>query len=211
MTALSARMIVGIAGGSGSGKTTLAARVQECLPAGHCVRLSHDAYYRCLSQLPLEERARCNFDHPDSLESELLGRHLDALRRGEPVEMPVYDFGTHTRRPGGVHLDPAPVVVVDGVLLLAVEDLRARMDLRVFVDTSAEERLRRRLRRDTRRRGRTRESVLEQWESTVHPMYQRFVAPSMDHAHVVVRHGGHDRVTVQRIADRIRTALENWA
>lgn len=205
---MATRLVVGIAGGSGSGKTTLAARVQARLPAGSCARLSHDAYYRCLADMPLEDRARWNFDHPDSLESELLVRHLDVLRQGEPVHVPVYDFGTHTRRRGGVRLEPAPVVVVDGVLLLAVEDLRSRLDLRVFVETSAEERLRRRVLRDTRRRGRTRESVLDQWRSTVHPMYERFVAPSRNHAHLVVEHGGFDESAVDRIAGRIRSALE---
>lgn len=208
---MSTQLVVGIAGGSGSGKTTLAARIQERLPAGSCVRLSHDAYYRCLADLPLEERARSNFDHPDSLESELLVRHLDVLRQGQAVEIPVYDFSTHTRRPGGVPLNPAPVVVVDGVLLLAVEDVRTRLDFRVFVETSAEERLQRRLRRDMRRRGRSRESVMDQWRSTVHPMYERFVAPSRDHAHLVVRHGGFDEAALEGITRRIRTMLEAGA
>lgn len=200
--------MVGIAGGSGSGKTTLASRIAEMLPYGSCARLSHDAYYRCLADLPLEERARANFDHPDSLESDLLVQHLEVLRRGRPVEVPIYDFSTHTRRQGGLRLDPAPVVVVDGVLLLAVENLRSRLDLRVFVETSAEERLRRRVRRDTRTRGRSRESVMDQWRSTVHPMYERFVAPSRSHAHVVVERGGFDRAVVDRIAARIRAELE---
>lgn len=208
---MATQLVVGIAGGSGSGKTTLASRIQERLPPGSCARLSHDAYYRCLADLPLEERARRNFDHPDSLESELLVRHLDVLRGGRPVEVPIYDFSTHTRRTGGLRLEPAPVVVVDGVLLLAVDDVRSRLDFRVFVETSADERLRRRLRRDMRRRGRSRESVLEQWSSTVHPMYERFVAPSRNHAHLVVEHGGFDETALDRITVRIRTALEAGA
>lgn len=206
---MTTRLVIGIAGGSGSGKTTLADRVHERLPRDSCVRLSHDAYYRCLAHLPPNERARCNFDHPDSLDSDLLVRHLDALRQGHAVEVPIYDFANHTRQSGGVSTDPAPVVIVDGVLLFAVDDLRDRLDLRIFVDTDGGERLRRRIRRDIRSRGRSRESVLEQWRSTVNPMYQKYVAPSRGHAHVVVEHGGFHEGTVDRISAQVHTRLES--
>jgi uridine kinase len=206
---VSARIVVGIAGGSGSGKTTLARRVLSHLPAGTAIRISHDAYYRDLSHLPFQERAAWNFDHPDALESELLSRHLDELRSGQPIHCPEYDFGTHTRKAGGVYLSPAPVVLVDGVLVLAVREIRAKLDLGVFVETQSRERLHRRIRRDTRDRGRTRHSVLHQWDSSVEPMFETFVAPSRAHADLIVPKGGFDPAGVQRIVDRIRSRLES--
>lgn len=204
---MTTRLVVGIAGGSGSGKTTLARRVQERLPPGTAARVSHDAYYRDLAHLPLAERAAFNFDHPDALESELLAAHLTRLRNGHPVEVPMYDFSTHTRCSTGRPLDPAPVVLVDGVLVLAVERLREELDLMVFVETDPLERLRRRVRRDVRDRGRTPTSVRQQWDATVHPMYERYVAPSRAHAHVLVHHGAFAPGTVNAIANRIVSAL----
>jgi uridine kinase len=204
---MSARLIVGVAGGSGSGKTTLTRRLLERLPGGMAVHISHDAYYRDLAHLELEERARWNFDHPDSLESELLIRHLELLRAGERVEIPTYDFSTHTRASKSLPVRPAPVVIVEGVLVLAVKELRNRLDLGVFVDTAASERLTRRVRRDTRQRGRSRESVLEQWRETVDPMYEQFVVPSRAHAHHVVHHGGFDRKAVSTLAAEIMSRV----
>lgn len=205
---MSAQLIVGIAGGSGSGKTTLTRRLLERLPRGMAAQISHDAYYRDLAHLDLEARARWNFDHPDSLESELLVEHLEVLRAGRTVEIPTYDFANHTRAPSTKRISPTPVVIVEGVLVLAVEELRDRLDLGVFVDTAARERLTRRVRRDTRKRGRSRESVLEQWRETVDPMYEQFVLPSRAYAHRIVQHGGFDRAAVAALAEDIISRVE---
>ena len=205
---MSARVVVGIAGGSGSGKTTLAERVAARLPGGTAIRISHDAYYRDLSHLPFQERAAWNFDHPDSLESELLARHLEELRQGRRIVCPEYDFGTHTRRSGGLPVDPAPVVLLDGVLVLAVNEIRTRLDLAVFVETHPDVRLSRRIRRDIRDRGRTRHSVVDQWDSTVQPMHDTFVAPSRAHADLVIPTGGFDPAGVGLVVDRILAYLE---
>lgn len=205
---MTARLVVGIAGGSGSGKTTLAERILSTLPRGAGIRISHDAYYRDLSHLALEERARWNFDHPDALESELLSAHLDLLRLGRPARCPEYDFGTHTRKEGGTWVRPAPVVVVDGVLVLAVKEIRRHLDLSVFVETASHERLSRRVSRDVRERGRSRSSVLQQWDTTVRPMYEEFVEPSKRHADLVIPEGGFDPSGVDRVVERIRAHLD---
>ena len=204
---MSAQVVVGIAGGSGSGKTTLAERVMRRLPAGSAIQISHDAYYRDLSQLSLEARAAWNFDHPDSLESSLLCQHLGQLRAGDAVMCPQYDFGTHTRVQGGRLIRPAPVVVLDGVLVLAVHEVRAQLDLRVFVETNTDERLKRRVKRDRNERGRSHDSVLRQWEDTVWPMHMEFVEPSKAHADVVIHRGGFDPGGVETVVARIQQLL----
>lgn len=178
--------VVGIAGGTGSGKTTLALGLMDRLGEDKGVLIPHDAYYRDLSHLSPSDRSGHNFDHPDALETELLITHLKALAAGQPVEMPRYDFETHSRIEGEVKsLDPRPVIVVEGVLVLADEALRDRLDLKIFVETEPDTRLSRRLVRDQKERGRDTESVLRQYEATVRPLHDRFVEPSKAFADLI--------------------------
>lgn len=195
-----APVLVAIAGGSGSGKTTLARALVERLGAGRAASISQDSYYRDLGDA---DPAARNFDHPESLDLVLLGRHLDALRSGRPVELPRYDFTTHRRLPGGEAFAPRPVIVVDGILLLADAALARRFDLRVFVEAAAELRLSRRIQRDLAERGRRREDVLAQWEATVRPMHAAFVEPSRGAADLVLSGETGEGVSslLRRVAD----------
>ena len=178
--------VVGIAGGTGSGKTTLALGLMDRLGEDKGVLIPYDAYYRDLSHLSPSDRSGHNFDHPDALETELLITHLKALAAGQPVEMPRYDFETHSRIEGEVKsLDPRPVIVVEGVLVLADEALRDRLDLKIFVEAEPDTRLSRRLVRDQKERGRDTESVLRQYEATVRPLHDRFVEPSKAFADLI--------------------------
>ena len=182
-------LVIGIAGGSGSGKTTIASAVLEDIGPERVALLLHDSYYRDLGHLTLEQRASSNFDHPDSLETALLVEHLGRLLAGDAIEKPVYDFTTHTRGAETERVEPRPVLLVEGVLVLAEPALRDLMDLKIFVDTDADVRLMRRLERDLRDRGRTLESVLEQYLRTVRPMHIEFVEPSKAHADLVIPWG----------------------
>ena len=201
-------VVLGVAGGSGSGKSTVVSEVCRLLGPGHTTVLHQDAYYRDLAHIPFEERVTVNFDHPRSLENELLVEHVEALLRGEPVQAPLYAFSTHTRRPETEPHEPAPVVILDGILVLSDPRLRERMDLKVFVDTEADLRLIRRIRRDVIERGRTPESVIAQYEATVRPMHLEFVEPSKRHADLVVPEGGFNRVAVDLVVARLRSLLE---
>lgn len=196
-------LVVGIAGGSGSGKSTVVDALLEGLAPEPVARLSHDRYYRDLTGLSAEARARENFDHPDALETSLLVRHLDQLREGRAVVPPSYDFARHIRRVGVDVIQPARLVIVEGVLVLADPELRERMDLRVFVDADADLRLARRLARDRTERGRSTASILEQYEATVRPMHLAFVEPSRHHAHIVLPEGGHNQVGIDLLLDGI--------
>jgi len=182
-------LIIGIAGGSGSGKTTIAQAMAEEIGAEHCAHILHDSYYRDLSHLEETARHEVNYDHPDSLETELLVEHLHALMHGAAVEVPRYDFAHHNRRAETDHIEPKPVVLIEGVLALAEPALREVMDLKIFVDTHSDLRFMRRLERDINERGRTRESVYEQYLATVRPMHTKFVAPSKAHADLVIPEG----------------------
>ncbi len=181
-------MILGIAGGSGSGKTTIAEALIDAI-GPDVVLIEHDAYYRDLSDLPLERRAAANFDHPDSLETALLVRHLELLLEGSPIEKPRYDFSRYVRLAETVTVHSAPVILVEGILVLAEAPLRALMDLKIFVDTDPDLRLARRLRRDLEERGRSPASVLEQYEATVRPMHLQFVEPSKRYADIIIPEG----------------------
>jgi uridine kinase len=180
-------LFIGIAGGSGSGKTTIAEAVTTALPGVAIVQ--HDAYYRHLPELSLEERAKVNYDHPASLETELLVAHLQGLRSGRPFPRPVYDFTSHLRSPATVTVEPAPVLIVEGILVLAEPELRSMFDLKIFVDTDSDIRLGRRLERDIAERGRSVGSVLEQYFRTVRPMHVEFVEPSKRHADLIIPEG----------------------
>lgn len=182
-------LFIGIAGGSGSGKTTIARSVVDLVGRDKVVYLQQDAYYKERSDLDFEARARINYDHPDSLELELLVEHLDALRRGESIERPVYDFETHTRTSETYTITPEPAVVVEGILLFSDEALRDRFDVRVFIDTEADVRLMRRIHRDMVERGRSIQSVLDQYERTVRPMHHQFVEPSKRYADIIIPEG----------------------
>ena len=200
-------MILGVAGGSGSGKSTVVRELVRSLGDDVASVIRHDWYYRDLAHLPFEERASTNFDHPDSLETELLVRHLRELLAGHPIQAPTYDFSTHTRGQRTVTVQPTPAIVLDGILVLAHAELREIMDLAVFVDTEPDVRLIRRMRRDTEKRGRTAESVVERYEKTVRPMHLEFVEPSRRYADLTIHEGGLNRVAVDLVTDRVREIL----
>lgn len=201
-------MILGVAGGSGSGKSTVVREVVRALGDDTASVLRHDWYYRDLAHLPLADRVGVNFDHPDSLETELLRSHLQQLLAGVAIQAPVYDFSSHTRASGTVWVEPTRLIVLDGILVLAHAELRELMDLAVFVDTEPDVRLIRRIRRDTQNRGRTAESVVGQYEKTVRPMHLEFVEPSRRHADLTIHEGGHNRVAVELVITRARELLK---
>lgn len=200
-------VVLGVAGGSGSGKSTVVGEVCRILGAGMAAVLHHDSYYRDLAHLPFAERPNVNFDHPDALQTELLVDHIHLLLEGVPVEVPTYDFSAHTRTSATELVRPTPVVVLDGILVLADSRLRDTMDLKVFVDTESDVRLLRRIRRDVVRRGRTVDAVIAQYEATVQPMHLEFVEPSRRHADLVVPEGGHNRMAVDLVVAGLRSLL----
>ena len=199
--------VLGIAGGTGSGKTTVAEKIVEGLPAGAAVRIEHDAYYRDRSHLPWEERLQINYDHPDAIETELLVAHLAELRAGRGAAIPRYDFRQHARRAETRGVQPAPVIIVEGILVLADERLRAGIDLKLFVDTDSDIRLMRRLRRDMEQRDRTFDQVHDQYFSTVRPMHLQFVEPSKRFADLIVPEGGENRAALDAIVGRLLQGL----
>jgi uridine kinase len=201
-------VIIGVAGGTGSGKTTIAHAVLERAGARRISLIQHDAYYRDLGNLPLAQRAAQNFDHPDSLENELLIAHLTRLKQSQPVDVPVYDFTTHTRTSETRRIGPNAVIIVEGILIFADEALRRQMDVKIYVDTDADIRFIRRLQRDVAERGRTVESVIRQYMATVRPMHQEFVEPSKRFADIIIPEGGFNEVAIDMVASRIKTLLE---
>jgi uridine kinase len=200
-------LIVGICGGTGSGKTTVANRILESVSAKDVVFIQQDSYYRNLKDLPLDNRRFANFDHPDALDNDLLVYHVKKLKAGEPVELPIYDFKTHTRLSDTLRIQPKAIVIVEGILIFADPRLLEQMDVRVFVDTPDDIRFIRRLRRDIDERGRTVESVIEQYLATVRPMHMQFVEPSKRYADVIIPEGGHNLVSVDLISGKIRERL----
>jgi uridine kinase len=203
--------LIGIAGGTGSGKTTVARRIYQSLHLDSAVFLDYDAYYKELGHLSLEERQKINFDHPDSLDNELFIGHLQRLIAGLPIEKPTYDFTRHTRAPESVRVQPRDVILVDGILLFADQQLRDMFDLKIFVDTEADVRFIRRLRRDIGERGRSLESVIEQYLNTVRPMHFEFVEPTKRYADVILPRGGLNKAGIEVIAARIRERLAEKA
>ena len=205
---MSAKPIVfGVAGGTASGKTTVARHILDQVGAHRIAYLPHDAYYRDLSRLPFAERARQNFDHPDALESDLLARHIRELRSGRAIQLPVYSFAEYVRKPETVTVDPAPVILVDGILIFAEPELRDLMDIKIFVDVEADIRLIRRIERDTRERGRTLDSTIVQYLDTVRPMDLEFVQPSRRHADIILPGGGQNRVAIEMVVARLHAIL----
>jgi uridine kinase len=189
-------LVVGIAGGTGSGKTTVANKLAAAMPAGRCVTIDHDAYYRDQSDLSFEERATINYDHPSSLETSLLVAQLAELRAGRAIEVPRYDFAKHTRRPDTRRVEPAPVIIVEGILVFTEAALREQMDIKIFVDTDPDIRLMRRIRRDLEQRGRSFQSVRDQYYATVRPMHIEHVEPSKRWADLIIPEGGDNRVAL---------------
>ncbi len=200
-------VVLGIAGGTGSGKTTVARAIVERIGPDRVAYLEHDSYYRDLSHLSLAQRREVNFDHPDAFDSTLLIQHVEALKRGQAVEQPVYSYTESVRRADTVRVAPRPLVIVEGILVLENTRLRDLMDVKIFVDTADDIRLMRRLRRDTHERGRTMEHVLGQYEATVRPMHLTFVMPSRRHADVVIPRGGSNRVAIEMVSDGLEKRL----
>jgi len=198
------RILLGVAGGSGSGKTTVVEEIIRSLHPFPVSVIHHDAYYRELAHRPFEERAEVNFDHPDALETELLVEHLTHLRNGEGVGVPVYDFATHTRTERIQQVEATGVIIVDGILVLAEPRLRDLLDIKVFVDTDADIRFIRRLRRDMRERGRSLESVVEQYKKTVRPMHLAYVEGSRAYADIIIPEGGRNKVAIDLLVSRLR-------
>ena len=200
-------LVIGIAGGTGSGKTTLMKNIVSRFE-GDVTVLSHDNYYKRHDELTYEERSQLNYDEPDALETDLMAAHLEALRRGEAIDCPVYDFTAHNRSDETVLILPRKVIIVEGILIFENEPLRNLMDIRIFVDTDADVRLCRRIQRDVTKRGRTLESVLHQYQQTVKPMHEKYVEPSKKYANIVVPEGGKNYVALDMIMGRIQRHLE---
>ena len=200
-------MIIGICGGTGSGKTTIARKIVESVGAQNVVLVEQDSYYRNLADMPLDERHQANFDHPDSIDSDMLVNHIMRLKQGLPVEMPLYDFVTHTRSDRIEVIEPRPVVIVEGILIFAEPRVLDLLDVRVFVDTPDDIRLMRRLRRDINERGRTFERTLEQYERTIRPMHFEFVVPSKRFADIIIPEGSNTGITVDFLCSMVREKL----
>ncbi|MGN0998924.1 MAG: uridine kinase [Faecousia sp.] len=200
-------LVIGIAGGTGSGKTTLmknlVSRFDDCVTV-----LSHDNYYKRRDDLSFEERCRINYDEPDALETSLMARHLELLRQGQAIDCPVYDFTQHNRSSETIRIAPKPVIIVEGILIFENPQLRDLMDIKIFVDTDADVRLCRRIKRDVNKRGRTLESVLQQYQQTVKPMHEKYVEPSKKYANLVVPEGGKNWIALDMIIGHIQRHLD---
>jgi len=201
-------LVIGIAGGTGSGKTTIADYILKTVGHEKIAFLPHDAYYREQHNLSVEERAKVNFDHPSSLETELLIKHIIELRKGNSIELPNYDFKTHTRTPETTNIQPQLILIVEGILIFAEPELRELFDLKIYVDTDADIRFIRRLKRDIEERGRTTQSVISQYLETVRPMHLDFVEPSKRYASVIIPEGGYNTVALDLIVARIESMLQ---
>jgi uridine kinase len=200
-------VVIGIAGGTGSGKTTVANVILERVGAQNIAFLAHDSYYKDLKDLPRPQRDLVNFDHPNSLETDLLVAHLESLRQWRSVDIPVYDFTIHSRTSQTRHLEPQPVILVEGILVFAEPGLREMFDVKIFVDTDPDVRFIRRLKRDLVERGRTVDSVIQQYETSVRPMHLEFVEPSKRYADVIIPEGGLNTVAMDMVVARIETLL----
>ena len=201
-------LVIGIAGGSGSGKTTVAQQILQRVGPDRIAFLQHDSYYKDLSGLPPAQRAEVNFDHPNSLETELLIKHIAALREGKPVEVPIYDFSIHTRTAKTFTVQPRRVILVEGILIFTEAALRDMFDVKIFVDTDSDLRFIRRLERDITERARTTESVIKQYQLTVRPMHMEFVEPSKRYADIIIPEGGHNTAALDMVVARVEALLK---
>ena len=202
-------LVIGIAGGTGSGKSTVAKVIIDRVGANHIALLPHDAYYKDLANLEPAQRVLINFDHPDSLDTNLLIEHIKQLKNHQSIELPIYDFKTHTRTTEFTHIEPQPVILVEGILILAERGLRELFDVKIFVDTDPDIRFIRRLERDIAERGRTSASVIQQYMSTVRPMHLEFVEPSKRYADVIIPEGGLNAVAMDMVVARIEALLRS--
>ena len=200
-------LVIGVAGGTGSGKTTLVRNIVESIGAENIVVLQHDSYYYNHNELRFEERARLNYDHPESLETALFVQHLQQLISGQPAEIPVYDFVANARRRETVHVEPSKVILVEGILVLAEPGLRALMDIKIYVDADADVRFIRRLERDVRERGRSMESIVQQYLGSVKLMHEQFVEPSKRYADIIIPQGGQNTTALDMVIARLRSAM----
>ena len=201
-------LVIGIAGGSGSGKTTVAQEILQRVGPDRIAYIQHDSYYKDLTGLPPAQRVEVNFDHPNSLETELLICHVERLKNGQTIEVPIYDFSTHSRTEQTFKVNPRGVIIVEGILIFADATLRTLFDVKIFVDTDADIRLIRRLQRDITERGRTAESVIKQYQSTVRPMHLEFVEPSKRYADVIIPEGGFNTAALDMVVARIESLLK---
>jgi len=201
-------IIIGVAGGTASGKTTVSKKILEMIGPAHLAYIEHDAYYRDLSHLPLDMRQEFNFDHPDSLENELLIAHLETLLQGQPVQIPVYDFTEYVRTSQYRLVEPKPAILVEGILIFSDKKLREMMDIKIYVDAPADLRFIRRLKRDLAERGRSINHIIEQYLKTVRPMHLEFVEPSKRHADVIIPRGGRNVKAIQMVVAQIQRMLE---
>ncbi|SES63760.1 uridine kinase [Anaerobranca gottschalkii] len=202
-------MIIGIAGGTGSGKTTVAQKIFDCIDKEHVAVIEHDAYYKDQSHISFEERLKTNYDHPFAFDTELLIQHLKDLRNGKAIEKPVYSFVTHTREKETVRVEPRKIIILEGILILEDKRIRDLLDIKVYVDTDADVRIIRRLLRDIKERGRTIDSVVEQYLSTVRPMHLQFVEPSKKYADIIVPEGGENLVAIDILVTKVLALLNN--
>ncbi len=202
-------MIIGISGGTGSGKTTMARHIVKSLGGDLVNLIEQDSYYKNLAALPLDERRLENFDHPDSIDIPQLATDLKELKAGRPVEIPVYDFTTHTRKSEKALLPPKPVTVIEGILILTIPKLRELMDIKVYLDTSSDTRLMRRIRRDVKERGRTVEQTLRQYETTIRPMHHKYVEPAKEFADIVVPEAGQGDILVEMLTAMVTAKIGN--
>ncbi|RAK17340.1 uridine kinase [Anoxybacillus vitaminiphilus] len=204
-------VVIGVAGGSGSGKTSVAKAIYEHFQGHSILMLEQDYYYKDQSHLPFEERLKTNYDHPLAFDNDLLIEHLEKLLNYEPIEKPVYDYTLHTRSDEVIYVEPKDVIILEGILVLEDERLRNLMDIKVYVDTDADIRIIRRLLRDIKERGRTLESVIEQYVSVVRPMHNQFIEPTKRYADIIIPEGGHNHVAIDLMVTKIRTILEQKA
>jgi uridine kinase len=200
-------LLIGIAGGTGSGKSTVARKIAEGLPAESIAVIDHDSYYRDRSDLSFEARSKLNFDHPEALDNDLLVEQLQALRDGRAVDVPNYDFKTHSRLPARRRVEPTHIMIIEGILVFVEERVRRLLDVKIFVDTDADIRVFRRIRRDLEQRGRTFQQVREQYYATVRPMHLQFVEPSKRWADLIVPEGGDNHIAIDLILGKLRHVL----
>ena len=200
-------IIIGVAGGSGSGKTTVANNLVKAFKAEDAVLVEQYAYYRELLNMSIEEKANVNFDHPDSIEFELLRKHLEMLKEGKSIDRPIYDFTTHSRKEGAVRINSSKIIIIEGILIFAVPEIRELLDVKIFVDTDADEMVLRRIERDMNERGRSFESVKNQYLTTVKPMFLEFCEPSKRYADVIIPRGGENKVAIDMIVSNLKGYL----
>ncbi len=200
-------IFVGVAGGSGSGKTTVAHNLIKAFKSEDAVLVEQDAYYKELKNLSIEEKSKVNFDHPDSIEIDLIKKHLMNLKDGFPIERPIYDFKTHSRKVEKVRINPSKIIVIEGILVLSIPEIRELLDVKIFVDTDADEMLLRRIKRDINERGRTFESVKRQYLDTVKPMYLEFCEPSKRYADIIIPRGGENKIAINMIVAKLKRYL----